>query len=737
MSPGLRKFLVTTVVVLFAAMVIAIVIRGRPPQQNTTPAAPTKAPASADAPAPAAATPPAPNGSPTETAAQTPVATPPAADGSAAVTPTAKLGTLRAQPATADRAISATRLPIPLGSLDETKAPFRVDFAPTSAGISAIVFSEFWKSATSRTQEMKHRANPSIPAPPDDDRYVLATTLKRFEGGRTFEVPVLAAYALEIGDQPVILFGSVWSEEAPGHFATEIVDESGKAVARVDREYRIGNKFDIALRQTVTNLTGDPLTVRWIQYGPSELATDMTSYVDARRLQFGYLLPPDRDPAQENVLSSGEMLERAAINKQIDAKQFDLWPNARSTAGKYTLSWFASKTRYFALSVHAPWTEANPVHSVAPTIETVRVDGNGAPGTERAVLTELHSPARTIAAGSAASFDLGVFAGPLDPDLLSRVQPYDALGMESMIVYMLSSCCTWCTFAWLADGLAAFLSFLHDWVVFDWGLAIIVLVIVVRLILHPLMKRSQIQMQRFSRAMAALKPELDALQKRYAGDAQKIQQEQMRLYREKGVNPVGCVSGIVPTFLQMPIWIALYAVLFFNWELRQAPAFFGVFQLFGGWQFLGDLSRPDNFIVFPQPLNLGFFHMSGINLLPLLMGVVFFLQQKYMTPPQPNMSPEQEQQQKIMKVAMVVMFPLMMYVAPSGLTLYIMTSTCIGIWESRMVKKHIDMHGVEPVKAAAGAKKKQDTMGRMYEQMLERARQKQSDKGKKTYKERE
>ena len=185
------------------------------------------------------------------------------------------------------------------------------------------------------------------------------------------------------------------------------------------------------------------------------------------------------------------------------------------------------------------------------------------------------------------------------------------------------------------------LTFLHDYVVFDWAIAIMVLVMVVRFFLHPVTKRSQISMTKVTRGMASIKPELDALQKRYPGDTKKLQAEQMRLYREKGINPVGCVGGMLPTFLQTPIWIALYAVLYFAFALRQQPAFFGVFQQFGGWEFLGDLSAADHFIRFPAPLIKWPFEFASINLIPILMGGLFFLQQKYMTPP-PNasMTPE-------------------------------------------------------------------------------------------------
>jgi len=171
------------------------------------------------------------------------------------------------------------------------------------------------------------------------------------------------------------------------------------------------------------------------------------------------------------------------------------------------------------------------------------------------------------------------------------------------------------------------------------------------------------------------------------------------------VNYAGML-GCLPMFLQMPIWVALYAMLYFSFDLRHEAAFFGVFQTVSGgsWSFLADLSSADHFIdfgtvLFSLPL---FGSVSGFNLLPILLGVVFFLQQKYLTPPpSPNMTPEQLQQQKIMKVMMVVMFPVLMYNAPSGLSLYFITNSTLGILESRYIRSHVDKEDLEPAKGDA------------------------------------
>ena len=132
---------------------------------------------------------------------------------------------------------------------------------------------------------------------------------------------------------------------------------------------------------------------------------------------------------------------------------------------------------------------------------------------------------------------------------------------------------------------------------------------------------------------------------------------------------------------------------------------------------------------FKDPFRFFIWNMTGINVLPILMGLVFFFQQKYMAPPpSPSMTKEQIQQQKIMKVMMVVMFPVMLYSAPSGLTLYIFTSSLIGIIESRYVRAHIKAMDLEPPKKKKKKKKPRDLQARMYADAIDRAKQKARSK---------
>lgn len=176
--------------------------------------------------------------------------------------------------------------------------------------------------------------------------------------------------------------------------------------------------------------------------------------------------------------------------------------------------------------------------------------------------------------------------------------------------------------------------------VHNYGLAILALATLVRVLLHPLAMTSIKSM----RAMQRLQPEMERLRERYKNDAAKLNTEVMALYKENKVNPAG---GCLPMVLQMPLFFALYSVLWNAIELRQAP--------FVGW--IHDLSAPDKLFSLPLPV-LGDF---PIRLLPILMGLSGFLTQK-LTPTDPR----QASSMYLMNAVMLVFF----YNLPSGLVLY-------------------------------------------------------------------
>jgi YidC/Oxa1 family membrane protein insertase len=192
--------------------------------------------------------------------------------------------------------------------------------------------------------------------------------------------------------------------------------------------------------------------------------------------------------------------------------------------------------------------------------------------------------------------------------------------------------------------------------------AIIVLTIIIKVILFPLTRKGQISMYHLQK----LTPRIKALQEQYKNDKQKLAVEQMKLWKEYGVNPL---SGCLPMFFQIPVFFGLYWALALAIELRQAP-----FML---W--ITDLSQPDQLFKLPGPV-LGATHL---HLLPLLM-TASWLVQSLTQPKSPD--PQTRQQQKIMAF-MPLIFLFFFYNVPSGLTLYWFTSTLLGIVEQQLIKK--------------------------------------------------
>ena len=333
MEPKLKRILLTMAIVLGASSVAAITILG-PGRQQPSPKPTEPAPAPLQ-PQPkqesVAATPP-----PTPT--QTPT---PTQDASAqpAPKPAAPSAASGAAKYSVRPPLSAPIRPDSIGSLDPAQHRFRIDFAPTCAGIDRIIFSEFWLTAVDRIAAERSAAalaGGSIgnvpPMPPIESRYQLQSEGKL----AGFSVPLLAMHSITIDGSRIDLFGKAWMQSQPGEFIAIIDDAQGQAVLRIRRAYSIvadaGGGFDLRLAQGVENLSAIPRQVQIIHYAPSDLARSPSEMMDIRRLKFGYLLSTRRDPAQVSVLSNDGMLERADVVKSVQAGRFDVWPNDQQRA---------------------------------------------------------------------------------------------------------------------------------------------------------------------------------------------------------------------------------------------------------------------------------------------------------------------------------------------------------------------------------------------------------------------
>ncbi len=280
---------------------------------------------------------------------------------------------------------------------------------------------------------------------------------------------------------------------------------------------------------------------------------------------------------------------------------------------------------------------------------------------------------------------LDLFAGPKKRDLFDDTPLYRNLNYRETIDF------GWCAWERLSFGMMWLLDFFSSRVTMgNYGLAIILLVILVRICLHPLMKKQQVSMMR----MQKLAPEMEKVKKKYANDKVKLNAEMMKLYKTQGTTPL---LGCLPMLLQMPILIALWTSINASVELRHA-AFLPVWII--------DLTAPDRLI----PFSGGGFNIplvgsmigpvTGFNLLPILLCVVMYLQMK-MNPQMSGASatPQQQSSQTMMKFMMPGMMLVFFYNAASGLTLYFMTSTFAGLAEQYIIRKHI--REAEAAEAAA------------------------------------
>jgi YidC/Oxa1 family membrane protein insertase len=247
------------------------------------------------------------------------------------------------------------------------------------------------------------------------------------------------------------------------------------------------------------------------------------------------------------------------------------------------------------------------------------------------VRADLMFAPRTLKPGGTETYELRVFAGPKNVKLLDAVT---VPGQEPH----LGEAVDFGWFAFIARPLLWILKFFQLGVR-NWGLAIILLTIFVKLITLYWTQKSM----RSMKDMAKLKPKISALQERFKDDKNRLNQEMMGLYKAHGVNPL---SGCLPMLLQMPIWFALYSALQFSVELYGAP--------FVLW--IRDLTAPDQYYV-----------------MPIVTGVLMFVQQKI------SPSPQDSQQAKMMMYMMPVMFTFFTLFVPSGLTLYILTNTLLSM----------------------------------------------------------
>lgn len=271
-------------------------------------------------------------------------------------------------------------------------------------------------------------------------------------------------------------------------------------------------------------------------------------------------------------------------------------------------------------------------------------------------------------------FSFHVFAGPYSAPLLKKIDKAVAStdGSSPDFVEALSFRGI---FGFIAKPFAQLLfvvmQFFHM-VTHSWAFSIILLTVVLRLALFPLSSWSMRSMRR----LQELQPEVRAIQARHKKNPKKAQQETMALYKKRKCNPL---SGCLPIIIQMPFLVAMFDLLKSTFALRGA-------SFIPGW--IDNLTAPDHLLTLPFSLPL---LGAELHLLPLLVGAALWLQQKLSSrlPKDRSQWTDQQRQQRMMGVMMAFVFTFMFYQLPSGLSLYFLSSTLLGMVQQWWINRQL------------------------------------------------
>ena len=367
---------------------------------------------------------------------------------------------------------------------------------------------------------------------------------------------------------------------------------------------------------------------------------------------------PDLKADMQNAKAyalQGDNKEDFNVDERFEQKQL----------GSYPTDWVAIKTKYFTVAVIPQGVKGQGVRFIGEQVEKPNEEEPWKkygfdlkmPFNERQSKTDNYT----------------LYFGPLDYDIIKSYgfELEQIIDLGPSIFRPFGKFILW-SFRWL-----------HSFIP-NYGWVIVVFSILIKILLFPLTKKSYKSMKE----MQALQPIMQELNEKYKDNAQKKQQEVMKLYKEYGVNPLG---GCVPMVLQMPLLIALFNVFRSTIELRGAS--------FIWW--ITDLARPDTVAVLPFTIPL---YGNTLNILPLFMGVTMFIQQKISM---------KDPKQKAMVYFMPLFLTLLFNSFPSGLNLYYALFNILSIMQEKLIPYKI--RTPEEMKAHKAAQKKTKKKRRKYD----------------------
>ncbi len=415
----------------------------------------------------------------------------------------------------------------------------------------------------------------------------------------------------------------------------ELVRKSADGRLRVTEKWALvpERTYEIAYTATIENLTGESVSLQGITLEGSAIPTSVT---------------PDRK-ASRGESSGGVSISQNGKVRDFSLKALTkLKAEERDGMSSSATSWAAVHSKYFVMAF---WMNEGDFAGV----EVAAVPSAGRDGAEPKPESRYHArailPVAEMEAGKSFTYSVTAYAGP---KMFERLYDYRR-GLES--VMEMDRFFFWRPF-WMRQ-ISRWLLKMLVWISemfppsIGYGMAVIILTVLVKGIFWPLSHKSTASMRR----MQALKPELDALRAKYKDDPSTMYRKQQELFKKNNVSQLG---GCLPMLLQIPVFFALFNTFRNAIEMRHASFL---------WAY--DLSVPDTLSFSPEAV--------PIRPLALIMGLTMYFQQK-MTP---NPDPQQAKMMNFMSIFFIVLF----YNMPSALTLYLSVSYILGIAQTALTNK--------------------------------------------------
>ncbi len=355
--------------------------------------------------------------------------------------------------------------------------------------------------------------------------------------------------------------------------------------------------------------------------------------IDAARLDPAEAKGRDRNLHEYSIFNDSKVLRKTG------AVEFRVKDQAEEVG---LVEWFGFRNRYFCL-----------IAQPKEVLNGYRIEVKSK---ERAVLAGARE-AVSLEPGASVTREDMLYAGPQKANILSKY----GKNFEKIHVYFKNG-----FLDMIAKIIEDSMIFTHR-VIHSWGAAIIIVSLIIYALMYPFTFKSLVSMKK----MQSLQPKIMEIREKYPDNPKKLNEETMRLYAENRINPF---SGCLPIFLQMPVFIGLYQVL---WR--------SVWFNGSGFLWIKDLSQADRLVVFDRSfLIIG----NELNILPILMMILMFFQQKLSSRNMVSTDPNQVAQQKMMLMFFPLFLGFIFYKLASGLNLYFTMFYLLSIVSQLLVARH-------------------------------------------------